>query len=163
MNTALSYLQLRTCTVVSRDIPSASLAWIPFLPFHASFLHGDPALPYHLIEMSSLKLSLIPQKCTRLTPTMHCKFLLFSLAVESDSLRPHGLQHAKLLCPSPSLRVAQTQVHSVSGAIQPSHPLSSPSPSACNLSQHQGLFQWVGSSCQVAKVLELQLQHQSFQ
>ena len=48
-------------------------------------------------------------------------------------------------------------------AIQPSHSLSSPSPSAFNLSQHQSLFQWVNSSHQVAKVLELQLQHQSFQ
>ena len=47
--------------------------------------------------------------------------------------------------------------------IQPSHPLSSLSPPAFNLSQHQGLFQWVSSSHQVAKVLELQLQHQSFQ
>ena len=57
---------------------------------------------------------------------------------------------------------AQTHVHWVSDAIQPSHPLSSPSP-ASNLSQHQGLFQWVSSSHQVPKVLELQLQHQSFQ
>ena len=53
--------------------------------------------------------------------------------------------------------------HRVSDAIQPSHPLSSPSPPALNLSQHQGLFQWVSSSHQVAKVLEFQLQHQSFQ
>ena len=51
----------------------------------------------------------------------------------------------------------QTHVHWVSDAVQPSHPLSSPSPPALNLSQHQGLFQWVGSSHQVAKVLELQL------
>ena len=58
---------------------------------------------------------------------------------------------------------AQTHVHWVSDAIQPFHPLSPPSPPALNLSQHQGLFQWVGSSHQVAKVLELQLQHQSFQ
>ena len=57
----------------------------------------------------------------------------------------------------------QTHVHWVSDAIQPSHPLSSPSPPALNLSQHQGLFQWVSSSHQVAKVLELQLQHQSLQ
>ena len=57
---------------------------------------------------------------------------------------------------------AQTHVHWVSDAIQPSHPLSSPSP-AFNLSQHQGLFQWVSFSHQVAKGLELQLQHQSFQ
>ena len=57
----------------------------------------------------------------------------------------------------------QTHVHWVSDAIQPSHPLSSPSPPALNPSQHQGLFKWVSSSHQVAKVLEFQLQHQSFQ
>ena len=57
----------------------------------------------------------------------------------------------------------QTHVHWVSDAIQPSHPLSSAFPPALNLSQHQGLFQWVSSSHQVAKVLEFQLQHQSFQ
>ena len=57
----------------------------------------------------------------------------------------------------------QTHVHWVGDAIQPSHPLSSPSPSALNLSQHQGLFKWVSSSHQVTKVLEFHLQHQSFQ
>ena len=56
-----------------------------------------------------------------------------------------------------------THVHRVGDATQPSHPLSSPSPPALDLSQHQGLFQWVSSSHQVAKVLEFQLQHQSFQ
>ena len=73
-------------------------------------------------------------------------------------------------CSTPGLLVhhqlpglAQTHVHWVGDAIQPSHPLSSPSPPAFNLSQHQGLFQWVSSSHQVAKVLELELQHQSFQ
>ena len=57
----------------------------------------------------------------------------------------------------------QTHVHRVGDAIQPSHPLSSPSPPALSLSQHQGLFKWVSSSHQVAEVLEFQLQHQSFQ
>ena len=57
----------------------------------------------------------------------------------------------------------QTQVHRVGDAIQPSHPLSSPSPPALNPSQHQGLFQWVNPLHEVAKVLEFQLQHQSFQ
>ena len=57
----------------------------------------------------------------------------------------------------------QTHVHWVGDAIQPSHPRSFPSPPVFNLSQHQGLFQCVNSSHQVAKVLELQLQHQSFQ
>ena len=73
-------------------------------------------------------------------------------------------------CSTPGLPVhhqvpepTQTHVHWVGDAIQPSHPLSSPSPPAFNLFKHQGLFQWVSSSHQVAKVLELQLQHQSFQ
>ena len=60
---------------------------------------------------------------------------------------------------NPLPEFAQTHVHSVSDAIQPSHPLSSPSLPALNLSQHQGLFQWVGSSHHVAKILKLQLQH----
>ena len=58
---------------------------------------------------------------------------------------------------------AQIHVHWVDDAIQPSHPLSSPSSPALNLSQHQGLFQWVFSLHQVPKILELQLQHQAFQ
>ena len=57
----------------------------------------------------------------------------------------------------------QTHVHWVSDANQPSHPLSSPFPAAFKPSQHQGLFQWVNSSHEVAKVLEFWLQHQSFQ
>ena len=57
---------------------------------------------------------------------------------------------------------AQNHVHWVGDATQTSHPLSSPSPPGFNLSQHQGLFQWVCSSHQVAKVLELLLQHESF-
>ena len=61
------------------------------------------------------------------------------------------------------LEFIQTHVHRVSDAIQPSHPLSSPSPPAPNPSQHQRLFQWVNSLHEVAKVLEFQLQHHSFQ
>ena len=57
----------------------------------------------------------------------------------------------------------QTHAHQDNDTIQPSHPLSSPSPPAPKPSQHQGLFQWVNSSHEVAKVLEFQLQHQSFQ
>ena len=73
-------------------------------------------------------------------------------------------------CSTPGLPVhhqlpesTQTHVHWVGDAIQPSHPLSSPCPPAVNISQHQGLFKWVSTSHQVAKVLELQLQNQSFQ
>ena len=61
------------------------------------------------------------------------------------------------------LELTQTHDHCVGDIIQPSHPLSSPSPPAFSLSQHQGLFKWLSSSHQVAKVLEFQLQHQSFQ
>ena len=61
------------------------------------------------------------------------------------------------------MELDQTHVHQVSDAIQPSHPLLSPSPLTFNLSQQQGLFQGVSSLHQVAKVLEFQLQHQSFQ
>ena len=59
--------------------------------------------------------------------------------------------------------LTQTYVHQADDAIQPSHPLSSPSLPALNLSQHQGLFQWISSSPQMAKVLEFHLQHQSCQ
>ena len=60
------------------------------------------------------------------------------------------------------LELAQTHVYWISDAIQPPHPLSSPYPPAFSLSQHQGLFKWVSSLHQMAKVLELQLQHLSF-
>ena len=94
----------------------------------------------------------------------HMYFLVqFSHSVVSDSLRPHGLQHARPPCPSPSPRACSNSRPS----SQRCHPTTSssvvPSPPAPNLSQHQSLFQWVSSSHQVARVLEFQLQHQSFQ
>ena len=61
------------------------------------------------------------------------------------------------------LEFTQTHIHWVGDAIQPSHPLSSPSPPAPNPSQHQTLFQWVNSSHEVAKILAFQLEHHSFQ
>ena len=86
---------------------------------------------------------------------------------------PHTIRSVTQSCPTlcdpmnrstPSLPVhhqlpefTQTHVHQVSDAIQPSHPLSSPSPPAPNPSQHQSFFQWVNSSHEVAKVLEFQL------
>ena len=70
--------------------------------------------------------------------------LLFSHQVTSDSLWPHGLQHARFPCPASPPRACPSSCHWIGEAIQPSHPLSSPSPSAFNLSQHQGLFQWIG-------------------
>ena len=79
----------------------------------------------------------------------------FSCSVMSNSLRPHELQ-AVLPVHHQLLESTQTQVHWVGDAIQKSHPLLSPSSPAPNLSQHQGLFQWVSSLPQVAKVLEFQ-------
>ena len=87
----------------------------------------------------------------------------FSRLVMSDSLWPHELKHTRPPCPLQLPEFTQTHVHWVGDAIQPSHPLSSPSPPALNLSQHWGLFKWVSSLHQVAKVMEFHLQHQSFQ
>ena len=67
------------------------------------------------------------------------------------TLRPHESQHASPPCPSPTPGVYSNPCHRVSDAIQPSHPLSSTSPPAPNSSRHQGLFQWVNSSHEVAK------------
>ena len=86
----------------------------------------------------------------------------FSRSDVSDSLWPHRLQHARLPYPSPTLRACSNSCP----LSQWCHPITSSSIvpfSSFNLSQHQGLFQWVSSLHQVAKVLELQLQHQSFQ
>ena len=87
---------------------------------------------------------------------------MFSCWVVSDSLWPHGLQHARLPCPPPTPRVHPN----LCPLSLWCHPTTSssvvPSPLALNLSQHQGLFQWVISSHQVTKILQLQLQHQCF-
>ena len=97
-------------------------------------------------KWSSYKMGccLVTKLCPAVCNPMDCSTPVFSV-----------VQHL----PEP----AQTHVHWVDDVIQPSHPLSSPSPPAFTLSQHQDLFQWVDSSHQTAKVLELQLQHPSFQ
>ena len=96
----------------------------------------------------------------------------FSRPVMSDSLRPHKSQHARPPWPSPIPGVYSTSCASSGYAIQPSCPLSSPFPPAPNPSQCQGRLQWVFSNFpgsfpitlhKVAKILEFQLQHQSFQ
>ena len=98
----------------------------------------------NLVQFSSVHFSSVAQSCPTLCDPMNHK-------------------HAKPPCPSPTPRVHPNSWHWVSDDIQPSHPLASPSPPALNLSQHQGIFKWVSSSHQVAKVLDFQLQHQSFQ
>ena len=87
----------------------------------------------------------------------------FSCSVVSDSLQPHGLKHARPPCPSPTPSISSNSCPLSWWCHQPSHLLPSLSCPAFNLSQYQGLFHWVSSSHQVAKVLEFQLQHQSFQ
>jgi len=87
---------------------------------------------------------------------------IFSCKVVSKSLWSHGLQHARHVLHSLQ-EFAQIHVLWVIDVIQTSHPISSSSPPVLDLSQHQGLYQWGCSSHQVAKVLQLQLQHQSFQ
>jgi len=104
----------------------------------------SPCLSNLYAEFNSVQFSSASQLCLTLCNPMDCSTPGFPVH--------HQLQE-----------LSQIHVHQVSDAIQPSHPLSSPSPPAFNLSQHQGLFQSVSSSHQMAKVLEFQLQHQSFQ
>ena len=82
----------------------------------------------------------------------HVQSVHFSYLVMSDTWWLHGLQHAKHPVHHQLPEFSQTHVHWVGNTIQPSHLLLSPSPPALNLSQHQGLFQWVSSSHHVAKV-----------
>ena len=108
---------------------------------------GGPSKPHPLLDgwlwaFSSVQFSPVAQSCLTVSAPMDCSIPGFPV-------------HHQL----PEL--TQTHVHQVGDAIQPFHPLSSTSPPAFNLSQHQGLFQWVSSLHEVAKVLELH--HQSFQ
>ena len=84
-------------------------------------------------------------------------FLSLSRLVVSNSLWPHDCSMPGLSVPHHFLKFVQVNVHCISDANQPSHPLIPSSPSALNLFQHQGLFQWVSCSHQMTKILELQL------
>ena len=101
-------------------------------------------MPFDYSKLQNHSFSSVAQSCPTLYDPMDCSMPSFAV-------------HHQLLEP------AKTHVHWVGDAIQPSHPQSYRSPPAFNPSQHQDLFQWVSSSCQVAKVLEFQLQHQYFQ
>ena len=103
------------CCMLEPYFPAASVTCHPSLVLsHQTFLDR-----HRRVQLSSLQ---------------------FSHTVVSDSLQPHGLQHARPPCPSPTPRVYPNSVHRVSDAIQPSYPLLSPSPPAFNPSQPQGLF-----------------------
>ena len=114
------------------------------IPFYLHYLHtGYTFLTFNVCSRVYNQFSSVAQLCPTLCDPMDCSMPGFPVN--------HQL-----------LELTQTHVHWVSDAIQLSHPLLCPSP-AFSLSQHQGLFQQVSSSHQVAKVLEFQLQHQSFQ
>ena len=131
-----------------------------WLPEHGSL----PALCKVLDLFSSTSLALpgsmeFHHKCAQLS----AQLLLFSCSVLSDSLWCHGQQHTRLPCSSLSPGVCSNSCP-LSWWCHPTISSSdAPSPPALNLSQNQGLSQWVGSSYQVGKLLELQLQYQSFQ
>ena len=91
--------------------------------------------------------------CTYYVTSLFWTSVQFSRSVMFNSLRPHESQHARPPCPHQLPEFTQTHGHRVGDAIQTSHPLLSTSPPAFNLSQHQGLFLWVSSSHQGAKVL----------
>ena len=158
------------------------LSSFPGLPASGPCTACFPSSTFHW-KNSSLSYRSLPQRG-------HLQSLLFSLMIPCSLPPPHSSQHkithlcvhlcsvAKLCptlwdpvdCSTPDSSVfhclpelAPIHAHWVGDAIQPSHPLSPPYLLALNLSQHRGLFQWVSLSHQVAKVLKLQLQHQSFQ
>ena len=109
-----------------------------------AFLSAMVDSPTRIVYHSSVQFSSVTQLCPTLWDSVNC-------------CTPRLPVHHQLP------EFTQTHVHCVGGAIQPSHPLSSPFPPAHNSSQHQSLFQWVNSSHEVAKVLEFQIQHHSLQ
>ena len=121
--------------------------WVGKIPWRREWLLTHDlqifSLSLWLVFSSSLLLFSVTQSCPTLCDPMDCSTPGFPVL--------HSLPE-----------LAQTHIHRVSDAIQTSHPLSSPPP-AFNLSQHQGVLWWVSSVHHVTKVLELQLQHQSFQ
>ena len=149
-------------------------------------LYGSfPLAILHMIVHACQRYSLhLPHSILhQLSPQIHCLNLcLYSfpenIFINIIFLNPIQFSSVTQSCPTPcnpmnhstpGLPVyhqlpesTQTHVHWIGDALQPPHPLSSPSPPALNLSQDQGLFKWVSSLHQVAKVLEFQLQHQSF-
>ena len=118
---------------------------------------ADPCLLHW--QADSLLLSHQGSPCCRFSSVQ------FSSVTKSCPTLCDPMNHGTLGLPvhHQLLEFTQTHVHWVGDAIQPSHLLSSPSPPAFNLSQHKGLFRWVSSWHQVAKIPEFQLQHQSFQ
>ena len=164
---------LEICNVLIRGLASAS--YNPILNWVGECFVNTQR---HLESMNSAILISIFMKLETVYQFTLC-WLSLTLKVDAHIILSHQFSSVTQLCPTlcdpmdcsmlgllvhhQLLEFTQTHVHWVGNAIQPSHPLLFPSPPAFSLSQHQGLFQWVSSLHQVAKVLEFQLQHQSFQ
>ena len=136
---------------IGKQIESLSLPAVerrPKLKFSKQEMHNYLLLGFcqtlRFLRVKIIQFSSVSQSCLTLCEPMNCS-------------TPGLPVHHELP------EFTQTHVHWDSDAIQPSHPLLSPSPPALNLFWHQGLFQWIGSLPQVAQVLEFQLQHQSLQ
>ena len=115
------------CLLITHGVPWTSL---PLSVAFPSYVFKVPVTYYLFLYLCSPYLSLFSFPVPSVSQ--------FSHSVVSDSLQPHGLQHASLPCPSPSPRAySNITVHRASDAIQPSHPLSAPSPPTFNLSQHR--------------------------
>ena len=139
--------------------------WILF--YYIAKIYKNSSIP----SESIWQYNILSKITTLILIVLICKILKRASSVQFSSV----IQSCPTLCnpmncSMPGLSVhhqlpesTQTHVHWGGDAIQPCHPLSSPSPPALNLSQHQGIFKWVSFCHQVAKVLEFQLQHQSFQ
>ena len=132
---------MQTLIYKNLRIYSKSYFWLLFC------FWSNPELKLYTSSNEEIKVSQfssVAQSCLTLCDSMDCSTPGFPVYHQLSEL-------------------TQTHVHWVGDVIQPSDPLSSPFPPSFNLSQHQGLLQWVSSSHQVAKILEFQLQQQSFQ
>ena len=156
------------------------LSFYPFIrsspPPASSVSHNDVSCRFSIDNNYSwwTQSTCYSQWCEKRFLVIECTFKIHFhrfLSVQLSSVTRLGpIPRNPMDCSTPAFPVhhqlpelAQTHVHWVSDAIQPFHPVLSPFPPAFTLSQHQGLFQWVSSLHQVAKVLQFQLQHQSFQ
>ena len=144
----------------SRGLDTTELNWTELYQ-----VEGGSSQPRDLTQLSCIAGGFFTTWATRKAPNIYSYIYQFSSAAQ---LCPTLCNHVD--CSTPGLAVHHqvseftlTHAHWVGDDIQPSHPLLSPSPPAFKLSQHQGLFKWVSSSYQVARVLEFQLHHQSFQ
>ena len=134
-------------------------------------IEKDTCTPMFATALFTIARTWKQPRCQQMNEWMNTEIVVHIHNIQFSLVAQLCLTHCNPInCSTPGLPVhhqlqefTETHVHRVSDAIQPSHPLSSPSPPALNPSQHQGLFQWLNYLHEVAKVLEFQLQHQSFQ